>query len=45
MHYSITMQYTTQLKFLIYNLDNIYIMHVLWKISSAQAGTNIKLTI
>jgi len=39
------MQYITQLKFLIYNLANKYIRYVLWKVSSAQAGTNIKLTI
>lgn len=36
---------TTHLKFLIYNLANKYIRYVFWKISSAQAGTYIKLTI
>jgi hypothetical protein len=45
MHYSVTIQYTTQLKFLIYNLANKYIRYVMWKISSAQTGTNIKLII
>ena len=39
------MQYTIQLQFLIYNLANKYIRYVMWKISSAQSGTNIKLII